>query len=311
MNRGAAGGSFTALLAVEVRRLLARRLLRILALLAVVAIAVGCVVVAVRSSAPTAEELAIARHAAERRVAECEAAPGIREHAPDGESVEAYCRALASGEDVLPATTFVLTAVREVLLGLAAAFAILGLLLGATSIGAEWHAGTMTTLLTWEPRRIRVGLAKAASCAAISFLAILGLEVLLGGVLAGVAATRGATLGADGAWLADTLGVAVRAAAIAAAMALVGYSLASIGRNTAAALGAGFAYFAVVEGLIRGLRPQWQPWLLGENSALFIEGGGSSLDLGHSAVAAGALIGVYALGALAIGVGFLRGRDVS
>jgi hypothetical protein len=117
-------------------------------------------------------------------------------------------------------------------------------------------------------------------------------------------------VGADGAWLADTLGIAVRAAAVASALALVGYALASIGRNTAAALGAGFVYFAFVEGLIRGLRPQWQPWLLGENSALFIEGG-HSLDLGHSSMAAGALIGVYALVALAIGVEFLRRRDVT
>ena len=65
-----------------------------------------------------------------------------------------------------------------------------------------------------------------------------------------------------------------------------------------------------MEGLVRGLRPQWQPWLLGENSALFIEGG-NSLDLGHSSVAAGALIGIYALVALAIGVEFLRRRDVT
>jgi hypothetical protein len=268
VTRSDAGGSFPALLAVEFRRLGERRLVRILALLAVAAIAVTCIIVAVRSTPPAAGELAIAR------------------------------------------TTFELTAVREVLLGLAAIFAIFGLLIGATCIGAEWHAGTMATLLTWEPRRIRVGLAKAASCAAISFLAVLGLEVLLGGLLAGVAATRGTTVGADGAWLADTLGIAVRAAAVASALALVGYALASIGRNTAAALGAGFVYFAFVEGLIRGLRPQWQPWLLGENSALFIEGG-HSLDLGHSSMAAGALIGVYALVALAIGVEFLRRRDVT
>ena len=27
-------------------------------------------------------------------------------------------------------------------------------LLGASFIGAEWRAGTVTTLLTWEPRRV-------------------------------------------------------------------------------------------------------------------------------------------------------------
>ena len=37
---------------------------------------------------------------------------------------------------------------------------LLGVLLGATLAGADWTAGTMGTLLTWEPRRVRVHLVR-------------------------------------------------------------------------------------------------------------------------------------------------------
>ena len=38
-----------------------------------------------------------------------------------------------------------------------AIFLVVGALFaGASVAGAEWRAGSMTTLLTWEPRRVRV-----------------------------------------------------------------------------------------------------------------------------------------------------------
>jgi hypothetical protein len=50
----------------------------------------------------------------------------------------------------------------------------------------------------------------------------------------------------------------------------MGASIATIGRNTAAALGIAFGYLAIVENAIRGLRPSWMPWLLGDNSVVVI-----------------------------------------
>jgi hypothetical protein len=50
----------------------------------------------------------------------------------------------------------------------------------------------------------------------------------------------------------------------------MGASIATIGRNTAAALGIAFGYLAIVEPAIRGLRPSWSPWLLGDNSVVVI-----------------------------------------
>ena len=46
---------------------------------------------------------------------------------------------------------------------------------------------------------------------------------------------------------------------------MLGVALATLGRNTAFALGAVFAWVAVIEGVIRGLRPGWAQYLWGEN----------------------------------------------
>ena len=48
--------------------------------------------------------------------------------------------------------------------------------------------------------------------------------------------------------------------------ALLGFGLTNLTRNTGAALGIGFVYFAILETAIRILRPVWEPWLLSNNA---------------------------------------------
>ena len=48
---------------------------------------------------------------------------------------------------------------------------------------------------------------------------------------------------------------------------MLAVALATLGRNTAFALATVFAWMAVIEGLIRGLRPGWAQYLWGENLA--------------------------------------------
>ena len=45
-------------------------------------------------------------------------------------------------------------------------------------------------------------------------------------------------------------------------VSLLGFGLTNLIRNTGAALGVGFVYFAIVETAVRALRPAWEPWLL-------------------------------------------------
>jgi ABC-2 type transport system permease protein len=65
-----------------------------------------------------------------------------------------------------------------------------------------------------------------------------------------------------------------RAALLVLVTALIGFSLASLMRNSAAALGVAFVYFAVVENVIRWLNPELQPYLFTTNVAAWIANNG-------------------------------------
>ena len=64
--------------------------------------------------------------------------------------------------------------------------------------------------------------------------------------------------------------VQLRAAPLVLVTALIGFSLASLMRNSAAALGVAFVYFAVVENLLRAVNPEWQPYLFTTNVGAWI-----------------------------------------
>jgi ABC-type transport system involved in multi-copper enzyme maturation permease subunit len=189
---------------------------------------------------------------------------------------------------------------------------LLGWLLGASLVGAEWHAGTMATLLTWEPRRVRVLLAKLIAAGALAFTLAVGLQLLLGVTLLPAGLLRGTTQGIDADWMRSLSGVGLRAAAVSLVGALIGFSIAAMSRNTAAALGVAFGYFAIVENAIRGLRPRWTPWLLGDNIAVVITNQPQNFPLvDRSTVGAATLVACYTLTLVVVAVATFRRRDIT
>jgi hypothetical protein len=145
-----------------------------------------------------------------------------------------------------------------------------GLLGGASVAGAEWRAGTVTTLLTWEPRRLRLHAARTISAFLLAMLIAIALEaVFLAATLPAVLA-HGSTAGIDGAWWLALVGAIGRIALLTGGAAVVGVSLATVGRATTFALGAAFAWLAVGENLIRGLKPALQDLLVGDNLAIVL-----------------------------------------
>lgn len=219
---------------------------------------------------------------------------------------------LVTGVIVFLTQHYRLDGLPDVFMGTALVLLSVGWMLGASAIGADWHAGHVATILTWEPRRVRVIVAKIVASLASVFVLSLAIQAVLGIVLAVDAAARGSTAGADTAWLAESAGVALRVAVLSTIFAGFGFGLASTGRNTAVALGVGFGYLVIVENLVRGLRPQWTPWLLTDNSAMFIIG--RPLDfplLERSTIEAGLyLVSVGAVLLLAA-AGLFRFRDVN
>lgn len=140
-----------------------------------------------------------------------------------------------------------------------------GFLAGATVAGGEWRHGTVTTLLTWEPRRLRLHSARTTSAAVLAFVISFALQIVFLASFLPAVFAHGTTDGVDGSFWTGLILAMARTAALTAAAAVLAIALATLARNTAFAVIAVFGWMAVIENLVRGLRPSLSPWLWGEN----------------------------------------------
>ena len=221
------------LLRIEVRRALHRRAVRVLIAIGLLLCAVAGVVAFVGSSG---------KSVAQMRLDE-EGSPAIM--------TDWWIAADHEG--------FVILATFFLLMG--------GLLGGATYAGGEWRHGTLATVLTWEPRRLRLHTARAASAALVAFCVSFLLQVVFLSAFLPAVFAHGTTDGVDrGFWVGLAI-VVTRTSALTAGAAVLAVSLATLGRNTAFAIIAVFTWMAIVESILRGLRPSLSRWLWGENLA--------------------------------------------
>lgn len=168
--------------------------------------------------------------------------------------------------------------VEDFAMAVGVATAMLAFLLAATFIGAEWSSKNLIAWLFWEPRRLRVMAAKLlAVLSSVLVLAMLAQLVWFGTakVLLHYRGLPVSSLGpqAEHFW-SHVVNAQLRAALLVLITALIGFSLASLMRNSAAALGVAFVYFAVVENVIRALNPDLQPYLFTTNIAAWIVSSG-------------------------------------
>jgi ABC-2 type transport system permease protein len=305
------------LLRVEIRRILSRRVVVAAGGLVVLGLLIAGTVLFFRSHRLDPAELAIRQQQAQASVQEavegCASGRfGISdEEVPPDMTLREYCEQLV-GQPPIEDPAFRLVNYGDVAEGLSGLFIALVTILAASFIGAEWHAGTVTTQLTWEPRRNRVLAAKLIATGLFAFAFFILAEALLFGVLAPAAVFRGTTHGLSAAWLRGTAGLVLRGAGAAALVAGIAFAVASIARNTAAAVASVFVYIAVLEPLIRAARPQWRPWYLYDNVATFISGHTVEFSpLGRSMTGAGVLISIYTMGFVLLAMIAFWRRDVT
>ena len=219
------------LLMVEMQRALHRRVVRVLILLALIGCAVAGVIAFTSSLGKTLAELQLNEH-----------------HHP---AVMRDWWVPGTSDGALPTAAF---------------FLLLGGFFGGSSVaGAEWRAGTVTTLLTWEPRRVRVHLTRTAACAILAALIAFALQSVFLASLLPATLANGSTAHVDGAWLFSLFGAMARTSLLTATAATLGVALATLGRNTAFAIVAVFSWLIVVEGTIRSLKPGLGRFLWSEN----------------------------------------------
>jgi ABC-2 type transport system permease protein len=137
----------------------------------------------------------------------------------------------------MPSTFEFAKTFKEMVTALAAIFALMGFVIGASFIGAEWSSGGMMNLLLWRPQRLKVLSTKLS--ALVINLGLLTAVVLAAwtGIFWLIARAHGTTTGMTaGAWRSLSL-TEVRALGLVLVAAAVGFGLASLGRHTATALG--------------------------------------------------------------------------
>jgi hypothetical protein len=272
--------TWPSLIGAELLRLRSRRLFA-WALIGALAIMVVSVIGAfVGSGEPTAADRAAAAQQAIQIEAECR--ESLKNEIPPGELDQA-CR--VSADDFLTTQPFTwASGYRDGVFAVAVGFAALMFLIGASAGGAEWGARTLPALLYWEPRRVRVLVAKCVALGVVAAAVSLAAQVLW--LIAGFAleATRGPAVPSelpDGFWT-EILGIAGRGAVLAVLMTLVAFGIANLTRNTAAALGVAFVYFAILENLIGFLRPGLLRWQINSNAIALLTPGGFEVPAGGS-----------------------------
>jgi hypothetical protein len=307
----------SARLRVEFRRILARRIVRFAGAVTLFGILLAGLVLFFRSHREDAAGVAALRAQAEvqyqRELASCSRGEfGIpSSDIPPGLTLERFCQQIVQPPPA-PDPAFHLTQYRVVAENMSAIFIFLLIALAASLAGAEWHAGVVTTQLTWESGRYRLLGAKTMATIVFAFVAFLAAEVVLGLALAPAAAFRGSTAGADGDWFRGVAGMLLRAGAVAAMAAGIGHAIASLARNTAMAVGAILGYAAILDPLLRAVRPAWEPWLVIGNAIRFITDNPLAAS-GRSRSTAGAavLIALYTAGFVAVSLAVFRRRDVT
>ncbi len=298
-------------------RFWSRRLVWVLILLLVVAIAVVGVIAAATSHRPTPTQIARAQQEYERQLAQCIKHVNFGVPIPPGMTVEEACHAIfpEGADSFVDGNELRLGELPTILQGTSFIVILVGLVIGASSVGASWQTGTITTILAWEPRRVRWFVTRVLVTAVGVFLIAMVLVTLLSLALAAAASLRGSTTLPSG-WFGEVVRTILRVAGVAVGASMIGAAVAMIGRNTVAALGAVFVYMAVLEGVVRGLRPGLSRFMLGDNLAAVV--GNTTLEV-HQGFSVYRLtpgrgwmvFAVYVASLVIAATALLRSRDVN
>ena len=256
------------LLASELLRFRSRRLVVVLLVGALVATGIGLVLAAIDSTPPTDAQIAAAEARAREEFASCLVADyeGVQFEG----TLEEFCRTYPGDPTQYMPSHLALVDLPGIVEGVSSITSILALVVGASVVAASWQTGTISTILTWEPRRVRWFAARIVVIAAGVFAMTTLILVFLSVGVALAAMLRGSTVGVDGSWWSDVLTTSLRVSVAATLSATIGGAVAAVGKHTAAALGVVFVWTAVLEGVIRAFRPEWIPWLLGDNLVSFL-----------------------------------------
>lgn len=262
------------LIRVELRRLLRRRSVQVLLAACVLLPALFAVGVAIDTGPPSDEDVAWATEQVEkerdrkyvaralRRCLEDPAEWGLASNLTD-EQVQQECeqQTLPQLDWYLWTQPLDLAEQRDSGSGVAVSLVLAMLLLvaGTTFAGHDWASGSIANQVLFWPRRGRLWLAKAVAVVGTAFVAAAVVQTAFWLGLSALARHRGEPHGRD--LVVDCLQFGLRAAAVAAAAALLGFALTMLLRSTVGTLGIVFGV-ALAGGMVLavvGISDQWNP----------------------------------------------------
>ncbi|MGC4804035.1 ABC transporter permease subunit [Micromonospora sp. DT233] len=156
---------------------------------------------------------------------------------PDRESIEAKW--------YLPSTFDFRDRFEETIIPFTGILAMIGFVVGASFVGAEWSTGGMMNLLLWRPKRLTVLLTKLAALltGAVGLTVVTAALWTVGFWIVGT--MRGSTAKMTaGVWQSFGL-TGLRGLLLIVVAATLGFAIASLGRHTAMALGGAIGVVAV------------------------------------------------------------------
>lgn len=281
-----AAPAFSRLVRVEFRRLRSRRFFVVLVGLGLLGYLIGLVVLATQFNKVTPDVLARATVVRDVQVQQnqqyyqqCLSDP----QRPTETPVADYCGTEPTAQDMevrwfVDVTPFDADRFQQLTLAVGIGVGLLGLFVGATSIGAEWSSRNLVAWLFWEPRRLRLLAAKLV--ALLSVLVVLAVLAQVIWYVTGkiLLATKGIPVEQSDPprpefWT-ELFRMQLRAALFIVPTGLLGFGLANLMRNTAATLGVALVYLLGVETLLASLNPYLVPFQFTSAAiAWFLPGG--------------------------------------
>ncbi len=148
--------------------------------------------------------------------------------------------------------------------GVGVAMVLVAFIVGASFVGAEFGAGSLSTQLIFEPRRTRVVTVKALAVGIGLALTAIVLLLYLGVLMYAGSELRGVVNGLDSTWFAARAGDLVRVGAAVALAGILAYAITVVARRTVAAV-AGLLIGQVASGIVGSLK-NWH-WVAKYNPA--------------------------------------------
>ncbi|MEU4471274.1 ABC transporter permease subunit [Micromonospora sp. NPDC023888] len=251
------------LVRAELERLSSRRFVQLMVVLLALAFAVTAATTLAGSHKPSASELNSARQQATEQRQSMEAAyqeclarqSGSFPGEDTGRYLPTDCseidpvrqERLPIAADFLPGVFSFAQQARPLLYFLIAFLVLFGFLVGASYIGADLNSGGVVNLLLWRPRRLTVLGAKLGTLLGTVLVLALLASVAYLATFWVIGQTAGLPGRLDGDFWRSLGAIHGRGLVLVLLAAALGFSIATLGRHTSAALGAAAAYAVVWE----------------------------------------------------------------